>query len=437
MALINNLSDPVLRGEADIFTVPETDTTVESSFYAEYKPVVNIQDSDAKIEFRLAGNSSQYIDLYDSFLYITVRVVDGSGKNIPGGETISTTNNFFHSLFSQVDLNINNQIISSTNNCYAYKAYIETLLSNGYDAIHSQAQCAMFFKDTNGGSVDFHNKGFKERSKCIEGSKMVELIGKLRIDLSSQNRYILNDTNICISLTRNTDGFCILYPDPADISKHLNPRVKFLDASLFVRKQVLYPSISISHQKLLQSGLSAQYPLSVSDIKQFTIPAGNQSFIEENIFLGRVPSRIIIALVSNAAFNGDYKLNPFCFKHFDINYISITVNNMPIPVRGMNLDFRKGQYLLPYYLLLTSLGITSENEGIILDPAEYENGNVLFSFDLNHRAPSNSTLVLENTGSVRAELKFSVPLPQAVTCIVYSESQSILAIDKHRQVSVS
>lgn len=437
MSLINSLSSPVVRGEVDLFKVPPTDTTVESTFFAEFKPVVNIQDSDAKIEFRISGNSNQYLDLNDSFLYLTVKIVDKDGNNLSSAP-VGTANNFLHSLFSQVDLYINNQLISTTNNCYAYKAYIESILSYGSDYMNSQAPCALFFKETNKKSLDDSNTGFKKRKEYIKDSKQVELIGKLKIDLCSQNRYILNDTNVCISLTKNSDTFSLFYlPAASADPKDQNPKVKFMDASFFVRKHVLYPSIAISHQKLLENGMSAHYPVTLTDVKQYTIPSGNQSFIEENVFLGRVPSRIAIGLVSNAAFNGDYRLDPYYFDHFSLNYLSVTVNNMPIPIRGLNVDFSKGQYLLPYYLLHTSLGMTCENQGLIFDRDEYVNGNVLFVYDLNDISSSDSTLVLENSGSVRIELKFLKPVGEAITCILYSESQAMINIDKYRQANVS
>ncbi len=437
MSLINSLSSPVVRGEVDLFKVPPTDTTVESSFFAEFKPVVNIQDSDAKIEFRISGNSTQYLDLNDSFLFLTVKIVDKDGNNLTSND-ISTANNFLHSLFSQVDLYINNQLISTSNNCYAYKAYVESLLSYGSDYMKSQGPCAMFFKDTNKKKIDDSNVGFKKRKEYVKDSKHVELVGKLKLDLCSQSRYILNDTNVCISLTKNNDAFSLFYlPTSTSDPKDLNPKVKFLDASFFVRKHVLYPSIAISHQKLLESGMSAHYPLTLSDVKQYTIPSGNQSFIEENIFIGRVPSRIVIGLVSNAAFNGDYRLDPYYFDHFNLNYISVTVNNMPIPIRGLNMDFNKGQYMLPYYMLHASLGMTCENQGLMFDRDEYVNGNVLFAYDLNDISSSDSTLVLENSGSVRIELKFSKPVGEAVTCIIYSESQAMINIHKYRQAVIS
>jgi|GEM_PF-6289935 len=51
MALLNSLSQPAIRGEVDLFSIPPTDTTTDFSMYSEYKPLVNIQDCSSKIEF--------------------------------------------------------------------------------------------------------------------------------------------------------------------------------------------------------------------------------------------------------------------------------------------------------------------------------------------------------------------------------------------------
>ena len=102
--MINNFSNPTIRGEVEIFGLPPTDTTVESSFYAEYKPLVNIQDNDSKIDFRIVGNSSQYLDLNDHFCYFRVKVIANDGSNITGTPEISTANLLMHSMFSQCDV---------------------------------------------------------------------------------------------------------------------------------------------------------------------------------------------------------------------------------------------------------------------------------------------------------------------------------------------
>jgi hypothetical protein len=376
MALINKFSMPSIRGQVDLFGLPPTDTTVEASFYAEYKPLVNIQDSESKIEFRIVGNTIHLLDLFDHFIYVKVEVVNGDGTKLVEEHAVSPVNLFLHALFSKVEVFINGNLIS-TSNLYHYKAFLETLLTFGKDYLESQGTCALWYEDDSDKIDQAENTGFATRWGFIKQSEQLEMIDKLRIDLGNQHRYILNNTTIVISLTKNIDPFCLLHKDYAGqvadaitnkkyIPALLNPKTRFLDASLFVRKQVLYPSIVLSHQKLLEAGHSALYPFKMSDVKSFSIPISNQIFVEENMFLGSVPSRIVVALLPSSSFVGQYSENPLIFKDYGISFISLNVNSTPIPIKGLSLNFAKGGYLLPYYLMFCSLGMNGQNQGLCI-----------------------------------------------------------------------
>lgn len=99
MSLVHNYSNPVIRSQVDLFSVPPTDTTIENSFYAEYKPIVNVSDSNAKIEFRIVGNSCHYLDFSDHFLYVKFQVLDEKNANLADDDEISIANLTLHSLF--------------------------------------------------------------------------------------------------------------------------------------------------------------------------------------------------------------------------------------------------------------------------------------------------------------------------------------------------
>jgi hypothetical protein len=289
------------------------------------------------------------------------------------------------------------------------------------------------------------NDGFANRSLYIKNSKQLEMIDKLRIDLGNQHRYILNNTTIVISLTKNSDSFGLLHqpypgveasPTVKAIKALTNPKIRFLDASLFVRKNVLYPSIILSHQKLLEAGHSALYPFKMSEVKSFSIPQSNQQFVEENMFLGSVPSRIVVALMPSSAFVGSYSTNPFIFKDYAVSFVSLNVNNVPVPIKGMSLDFANNNFLLPYYLMFCSLGMNGQNQGLNISREAYKKLYPMFVFDVEQEHGSDSTLSLEKSGAVRLELQFKTALPHAVTCLVYCEHQKIMEIDKYRQAKV-
>lgn len=427
MSLLHSDSPAAIRGEVDLFSLPATDTTCDYSMYAEYQPVVNIQDCDSRVDFKIIANAQHYLDLHDSFLYLKVQVVNKNGTNLAADAKVSTVNCFLHALFSQLDIYFNSQLVSTSNNAYPYRAYIETLLSYGNDYKHSQGGCFLFYPDTKVAN-DNTNEGYKIRKEFIAKSENVEMIDRLRFDLATQHRYILNDINVTISLTKSPDSFSLIGEAGSEY------KVKILKASFFVRKQVLYPSIILAHQRLLEKGEVAKYPYKKTDIKYFTIPQGNSSAVEENIFSSSIPSRIILGFVASSSFNGDITKNPFLFGHNNVTNVGISINNVAIPIHPLQLNFNQEEYLLAYYLLFTATGIAGQDNGLHFDRRQYKDLYALFSFDIIQAANNNSLLTLDKSGNVRLELKFSTALPRAIHCIIYSEHQGLLEIDKYRQV---
>lgn len=434
MALIQDQSVPSIRGEASVFQLPPTDTTVDYSAYCEHKPVINVQDSTSKIEFLVHTAPSQYLDLLDSFLYVKVKAVKKDGSDFAATDNFSTVNNFLHSLFSQVDLYINNKLISS-DNCYPYKAIIQNYLNYSYNFANSQGAMSLYIKDTNRGSLTDTNSGYKKRKAYVSGSTEVEMIDKLRFDLSNQSRFILSDTSINIFLTRSTDEFVFLSPDPLS-GDNPSPKVKIVDISFFVRKHSLFPSIILAHHKMLNSGKTAKYPYVKTNCKFYTIAKGSQSFIQDNIFSSSIPLRIVLCLVKNSSFIGSHKENPFIFQPFNLSYLSLSVNNLPIPIRPISYDFSNNNYLLGYFLLYSSIGKNSQDFSLAFTREEYGESFTLFAFDINPLIHDDPTLYLEKNGTCSIEIKFSTALSDAVSLLLYSETQGLLEFDKYRQVTV-
>ena len=61
-------------------------------------------------------------------------MVKGDGGHLPLNAADGPVNNWMHSLFSQVDVSLNGTLVTPSTNTYAYRAYIETLLSHGAEA---------------------------------------------------------------------------------------------------------------------------------------------------------------------------------------------------------------------------------------------------------------------------------------------------------------
>ena len=261
-------------------------------------------DSDS-IEFNVTGSSAHYLDLAHSMINVKAKIVNEDGTDLSDDAQVGPVNVFLHSLFSEVDITLNDRLVSSATNNYAYRVIIESLLSFGDSAKKSQLTSALFFKDTAGRmnqnnpvAEGANNEGIKQRYQFTKGSQVVDLFGPIHSDIFFQDRLLLNGVSLKLKFHRSKNAFCLLTPLQTDKYK-----VQIMDATFYVRKVSLSPSIALTHAKMLDT-TTAKYPLRRVE---------NLSFTRENLFLGQIPKRIVIGIVGNRAYNGDYRQNHLQF----------------------------------------------------------------------------------------------------------------------------
>ena len=149
MAVVSPRSCLCVKSELDLFTVPPTQTSAEHGYTMDYHPVSTLTDN-GPIEFNIPGSGEDYIDLTNTFLYLGVKITAADGANIAYAAAIGPVNLLMNSLFSQVDVALNDKLVSSSTNTYAYRAYLETSLNYGKEAKESQLTSVMWYKDTAG-----------------------------------------------------------------------------------------------------------------------------------------------------------------------------------------------------------------------------------------------------------------------------------------------
>ncbi|XP_033213684.1 uncharacterized protein F54H12.2-like [Belonocnema kinseyi] len=114
------------KPEVDPFSLPSTQTSIESSQWIHYKPVSSLTD-DAPIEFVVPGYCDEYLDLAYTMLSLRVKSVtpERVATNTVHLDNVGPVNNFMHSLFNQVDVYVNQNVVSSPSNSYAYRSYVD------------------------------------------------------------------------------------------------------------------------------------------------------------------------------------------------------------------------------------------------------------------------------------------------------------------------
>ena len=127
MSFLHSHTEACLKSELDLFSLPLTQTAVESSRWVFYKPVSSLSD-ESPIEFCINSQSEDYRDLAHTMLKVSVQLTP---HNKDSDSLVAPVNNFLHSIFNQVDVYFNQKLVSPPNNIYPYRAYIETLLNYG------------------------------------------------------------------------------------------------------------------------------------------------------------------------------------------------------------------------------------------------------------------------------------------------------------------
>ena len=130
MAFIHDQSCECAKTELDIFSVPPTQTGIEYGNYVEYHPLSSITDS-GPIEFDVSSSGQNYLDFANTQLLVKAKITSGNGDDITDADHVGGVNLFLHSLFHQVDVSLNDVQVSQSAGTYAYRAYIESLLSYG------------------------------------------------------------------------------------------------------------------------------------------------------------------------------------------------------------------------------------------------------------------------------------------------------------------
>ena len=433
MSLLHHDSSESVQTGLDLFSVWPTQTSIENGMYVQYQPLAAL-DGTSTIEFNVNQKSSgEYLDLANTYLHVKARVTDDKGLPIKETAIVAPVNNFFHSLFSQVDISLNNTLVTPSENTYPFKAYLENTLNYDRGAKKSQLSSECYYRDTSHKmdevKVDSNNSGFKTRASLCHKSKTIDMMGKLRCDLMNMSRYLINGVDVKLRLIRSSEQFHLL----ADTTGGLKYKTCIDHISLFVRKVRLNPIVTLAHNKALSTS-NAKYPLKRASMKTFSIPAGQLSVTKDNIFVSQLPTRLLVCFVDSDAFNGSYGKSPFNFKYNNLSYISLFIDGQQSPTTPLTPNFEEHQYVRCYHRLFSELGLASKNEGNYLEYRDFEGGNAIFAFDLSPSILDGDQCELIKSGNLRLEMKFSKPIPAPIHCLIYGELDSIVEITQGREV---
>jgi hypothetical protein len=446
MSLISDKSPVTALSEYDLFGLPPVQTTVESTIQSEHRPI-SVLNSGGNIEFVITTGVNEYIIPSDTLLYIKLRVnltkTDKSEIVSNDWNSVSVVNNLLNSLWQQIDVSIGDTQATTSLQTSAWKSYFENLIGFSDDSKKSYMSGLGWFTDEISDTPHKPNSlrsiyikhitpdGLNAAEDKEQGKgRILDLYGKINFDLAFQGRAILGGTKIRFKLVPNPTEFYLMCSD-----ENIVPKVEFIEIALNIVRAKLNPEIVSAHDKALQI-TPARYPFTRSDVRTTTITDGTLNITLENVINGQLPRRCFIAFVSNEAFNGSLKKNPFCFHHYDINYLACYLNGDQYPRRAFQPDFESGLYMREYIEFYRAANQNLTDSHLTISRANYAKGSTIFGFnfapDLSDGCGCNGYISQGKHGMMRIEIHFKKPLSETINALIFSEFDSLLMIPEDR-----
>ncbi|XP_071821543.1 uncharacterized protein F54H12.2-like [Apostichopus japonicus] len=397
-----------------------------------------LQASEEVSGYFRRGSTEDYLDLSQTILHVRTKLSQSNGDDLPPDANVGPVNLLLQSLFSEVDVTLNDRLVTPSTNTYAYRAMMETLLSYGPEAKESQLTGSLFYKDTAGkmdscnpnGDQQVVNEGLKARYEFVKNSKVVDLVGPLHCDMFVQQKMLLGGVEMKMKLHRNKDAFCLLSSEA-----NASFKVCIVDASLYVRHVKVHPEVALAHAKALEQG-TAKYPINRVEVTSLSIPRGNLIFKRESLFLGNLPKRVVLGIVDTEAFNGAYNRNPFNFYHHHLNFLALYVDGEQLPWKPLRPSFTDDRYIMAYQTLYSGLNSMFSDKGNQISRSDYAKGYTLYAFDMTPDLASGGHFNLRKNGNVRLEMQFEHALTRSVNVVVYAEYDAVVEVDKTRNVLI-
>ena len=435
MELLND-DCPCTLNEIELFDPTPKQIVLDKARDAIYTPLSSIASTDGVVVFNVEGSSNEYIDLSETKLTVDVKVVNSAANaNLAATDIVAPVNNWLHSMFSDVKLEIQNKTVEGGDHLYPYKAYLLNLLSHSKESKKTQLVASGWFKDEgqmNGDETT--NTGFSTRKDLIAGSRIVQLSGPLLLDMMYQPRYLMPKTGFKLSLTRMKPEFQICIRTANTVAgRATGVNVMIQSATLQVRRVQALPSV-IDDLETKLSLTNAVYPIQRTVMKTFIIGQGQASFHCQNLFDGQLPKLIVLGLTRNNAYTGAYNQNPFNFQHANVNSIKLYDSSNTAIYAEMTPDFANKRYANEYTNLFKALGIFNKSESFDVTYKDFANGYALYAFNLAPDLHISGHSQLERNATIRLDLGFTAANANSLNLVAMGILDGRIDITKERNV---
>ena len=409
------------------------------------------------LKFNILGNDS-FISLNLSAIYLKLQLVGKAKENTSSAGDVdikvsdvyksglTIVNNIAHSIFSNINVRLGNQLITRSGDGYPFKTYIQLLCNSSKESQDTFFRVTGWKKDTAGAMDDSigtdkttttNKAALARREEFFNADDGIgEFYIRPHTGLTFLEMPIIPYLDIEFELERHpTSDFYLMHK-----SKNSSFGIKILEARYHVQRFRGKPSL-LKDLEVMTRANPVSIDMNEGHNNNFTITSGVRNYSNENMFHNHVPNRIIFAFVRTDAYNGASTKNPFNFQHFKIESLRLMKNGIeyPRPEIITNFESIPNTFMTAYYNTMISLGADYNINAIAITPEEYSNGYYFYSFNM---APDQQIsggdvyTPADRPSQIRLDIRFSAALTDTIQLLVYYENRTTIRWDVERRVSV-
>ena len=405
---------------------------IQKVTYQDFTPITALGDQQP-IHFLITGSPKHCWDLKSSYFTVKAKITLPNGGDIANNEEVGVVNNLLYSMFQEVKATLNDKPITDSNSHFPARMYMQTLGSFGMEAQTWEEPSQVWFKDTAGHMDDLLRSttpALTARTAPFLTSQTVQMLGRLPLDLANQETALPPSCKLEIRLTPSKDAF-VLKKAAANAVLY---KLKILEVRIYMACLELSDAALVAFNKMLDVD-NIRYLVDKVEMKTITIAQGHQVVQRDNVYVGKLPKRVTLAFVTEAAMAGSYNLNPFNFQNFGLNSLALNVNGEMVPSIPFTPNFADGGTYIREYMFGLQDGLRKifRDRSVNITYAEFKGGFMMYVFDLTQNKSSDLNPDVE--GNIRIEAKFSTALAAPVQMILYAEYDTLLEIGKTEVIS--
>ena len=444
----------------NLFDIPDVDYSYKAKRWVPFKPA----NSGTQPIFFTVPASDDYYDLNDTKLEIKIRLnttgtggvsaVEGSVSTANLSKYVYCVNNFGHSIFSQMNLSFNGVLMTEQSNGYHQKAYLETLLN--YNRQEGETLLApqgwvneLHVKDqlvpTNAANNDEPNPnawdgktGLKALTSRLLGKAYHTFFIKPHIAVLKTGKCLVPNVQIDLELYLN-DNSLFLFGTP-DTGTTVNKKIPTLGANdlfvtLWMKKVTLHANV---YDRLVKerslSKRNVIYPVVRSDIRTYSFDGRSTRWSQDNVFLNKVPIKVMIGLMHSTNYNGSLQYYSFAYEKFGVTRVRQRIDGEEYPYRVLELvGNSQAKDLIGYDRFLTASGAYTHHRAPMVLPSDWGQGKNCTLYMFNNAPGDADDPSYRNpkmTGNVSYEIDFRANVDHNITIVIWGEYENQYEIDK-------